>query len=1829
MVNVMFYVVSWANMIMPNNKYLLTAFFALALMCTNAQTSYTWRAVSTNSDWATTSNWTPAGSPVAGDNVVIVASNNVPDYNGVALNNFTLTSGAINLAGNTLTVNGNAVFTAGNVTNGNVLCQGTATTFTNATFAGKVTSSTNNVLINGGVFNDSVSITKNGTTDQNMLGNATFNAPLNLRITNSGRMWIKGGMTLNGVTSIYNSGLDYFILDSVSANNYNNDLHLTIAGNTVGDIRIGFTAPTTINGDVYVNSLSGTGDIFFGDGLSASVTLAAGKRIIVGSGGFNSGNIWLKRFTQVGATDQSLLLSGTAAMRLGPSSVFNGKVDFVSPQLYLDGCRFEDSTWLTKSGVSTNVGAGGNTFNGVTFITKSGSGLLRTNGGNVSNNKLFINNSSSTGVILALVNGDTYNGDVEVNKTAAGTVHMAYAGTNVFGGNVTVNNSAAGNILFCELANASASIAGDVTLTNTAAGNISFCSAANTSVAFGGNLELNNTSTGSLTFCPNATASATMAAGKTISIGGLGFTGGSLLLPRFNQSGTAATSLTLTGTTAAVTVGPNTVFGGKVSLIAPQVTLSGATFGDSAFIQKTGAATNTGAGNNVFNGVTTVSKIGSGILRTNGGNTFNDKLFINNASSTEIVLSFVNGDTYNGDVDISKSSNGTVRMAYAGTNVFGGDVIVSNSATGSVLFCELANASASIAGDVTLSNSATGSISFCSAANTSVAFGGNLELNNTAAGSLTFCPNATASATMAAGKTISIGGLGFTGGSLLLPRFNQSGAAATSLTLTGATAAVTVGPNTVFGGKVSLIAPQIILSGATFPDTTFIQKSGIGNNTGLGNNIFNGYTTISKTSGAGAGQLRTNGNNTFNDKLRVENASSSDLLLGLTSRNIYNHDVTAVNSGASSIRLAYTGNNIFGGKINVINSAAGTVPFCEAANSSASVADSVILSNTSSGSITFSVAANSNTVFDENIIVSNTASGNIGFCSNGTAAASLAAGKTILVGSSGFSAGSLLLPRFSQLGTAPIALNFSGTATISVGPKTVFGGKASFIAPQILLGGATFADSAYIQKTGATANISAGGNKFNGVASIINSSSVAMYMGGASADSFFNKLNLLNSGGSVLYLAHSHTNKTSYFADSVIVFNTSSAAGNPGVRFGESNNTNAFFDGVVVVNNNGTGATNFIRFQNGTGSFTFNGDVHLNNSGTGNATAIHMNYSGTANYNGNIYVSRASGNGTYFGNNNGSSTLASNQNLFLGSSGYTGGNLLLRNFQQSGNRNAVNLNLAGTTIFTVRNSTFDGPVVVSSPQIYINNNTFNHNVEFTKTGSTVNNSAGGNIFMGTTSITNASTFDFRMANTTGDTYNGDAIFTRNASGALDLANNSSVSFSRNITTAGSGAVLFGSGGVNGRIILTGGSSQVFSGNALQIPVVSRMTMNKTVGTSLTLNLPVYIAAAGNLTMSSGLINTDSLNVLTLLNGATANLGSPSSFVNGFLNHQMTATTTRLLTFPIGRDSVYRPVELTVTHSSNIGYTYSSLLFNQSAVELEKAFPSTIDRVSDFRYWRIKRYLSSTMVPSNANLSGNQIVTLHYFASDSVQDATNLRIVKDSAGTANWINIGGVGTANYQGTITSTSNPSAFNSFSHFTLGNATGGGNTLPVTLTSIKASGIVNTIKVEWVTTAEINNKGFEVERSEDGTNFSNIGWVDGNGTTAETVEYTFDDTKVIANKIYYYRLRQVDFDGASEYTPIVSAKITDASSREIVWSRFIPNPAAADANLVINANAEGKADVTILNLAGAVVHQSAYNLYHGLNNLMLDLSQLPSGNYITKIDLNGGSTTLKLMRE
>lgn len=108
----------------------------------------------------------------------------------------------------------------------------------------------------------------------------------------------------------------------------------------------------------------------------------------------------------------------------------------------------------------------------------------------------------------------------------------------------------------------------------------------------------------------------------------------------------------------------------------------------------------------------------------------------------------------------------------------------------------------------------------------------------------------------------------------------------------------------------------------------------------------------------------------------------------------------------------------------------------------------------------------------------------------------------------------------------------------------------------------------------------------------------------------------------------------------------------------------------------------------------------------------------------------------------------------------------------------------------------------------------------------------------------------------------------------------------------------------------------------------------------------------------------------------------------------------------------------------------------------------------------------------------------------------------------------------------------------------------LPVELVYFKAKRQDEKIIINWQTANEINNEGFEIQRSQNGLDFEKIGWVDGFGNSFEQNNYQFiDEEKTIG--LTHYRLKQIDFDGQFELSNII---IIDAEfNRELGY----PNPA------------------------------------------------------------------------
>lgn len=139
----------------------------------------------------------------------------------------------------------------------------------------------------------------------------------------------------------------------------------------------------------------------------------------------------------------------------------------------------------------------------------------------------------------------------------------------------------------------------------------------------------------------------------------------------------------------------------------------------------------------------------------------------------------------------------------------------------------------------------------------------------------------------------------------------------------------------------------------------------------------------------------------------------------------------------------------------------------------------------------------------------------------------------------------------------------------------------------------------------------------------------------------------------------------------------------------------------------------------------------------------------------------------------------------------------------------------------------------------------------------------------------------------------------------------------------------------------------------------------------------------------------------------------------------------------------------------------------------------------------------------------------------------------------------------------------------------------LPVEYLVLTAKGVQNTIKVEWSTASEKNNKGFEVQRSTDGQSFEIIGWVNGHGTTNLMNMYQYTDINVSKGITYFYRLKQIDFDGIFDISKKVAASISDNN----ISFNVSPNPYSEQTNVVYQLEQTSEVTLEVFNKLGQKV--------------------------------------------
>jgi hypothetical protein len=179
----------------------------------------------------------------------------------------------------------------------------------------------------------------------------------------------------------------------------------------------------------------------------------------------------------------------------------------------------------------------------------------------------------------------------------------------------------------------------------------------------------------------------------------------------------------------------------------------------------------------------------------------------------------------------------------------------------------------------------------------------------------------------------------------------------------------------------------------------------------------------------------------------------------------------------------------------------------------------------------------------------------------------------------------------------------------------------------------------------------------------------------------------------------------------------------------------------------------------------------------------------------------------------------------------------------------------------------------------------------------------------------------------------------------------------------------------------------------------------------------------------------------------------------------------------------------------------------------------------------------------------------------------------------------------------------------------------LPVELAAFSAEAVKGRVLVRWSTASEQNSAAFVIERSAEGSYFEAVREVSAQGNSATVTAYAAADAKPLAG-VSYYRLRQVDRDGAVAYSPV--AKVSFAP--DVLPVLAYPNPATNHLTLDLSVAPAVPCTVRLTNLTGQVVLTTTLT---GGQARELPLAGVPAGLYLLHVRTAAGSTVQRIEKQ
>lgn len=187
----------------------------------------------------------------------------------------------------------------------------------------------------------------------------------------------------------------------------------------------------------------------------------------------------------------------------------------------------------------------------------------------------------------------------------------------------------------------------------------------------------------------------------------------------------------------------------------------------------------------------------------------------------------------------------------------------------------------------------------------------------------------------------------------------------------------------------------------------------------------------------------------------------------------------------------------------------------------------------------------------------------------------------------------------------------------------------------------------------------------------------------------------------------------------------------------------------------------------------------------------------------------------------------------------------------------------------------------------------------------------------------------------------------------------------------------------------------------------------------------------------------------------------------------------------------------------------------------------------------------------------------------------------------------------------------------------------VPVELVSFSAFVNNDEVTLNWETSTELNNKGFEIERalktSPSNLNWIKVGYVNGNGTTTEHKKYSFVDKNLEAAS-YLYRLKQIDFDGSFIYSQEIEADITSPLIFEL--SQNYPNPFNPVTIIKYQLPVDGFVSLKVYDVLGSEIKTLVNEFKNsGYYEVEFNATNIPSGVYFYKIQTENFSAVKKMI--